>query len=149
MILPFELSHLDAAIVQLLFESLTEQEIVPELGLHDLASVRHHLIALIESGYVQGEIYTGAHAGRTARPRCLTIKGYTLLSRMNAERGVSYRAGPRLFQRGAWRMGTMKDKRLILKTRPTIPFGTHAWVLSTAAARSPAWSGRRFLKQEI
>jgi hypothetical protein len=93
MVLPFDLSHLDAAIVQLLFESLTEQEIMPELGTYDLASVRHHLIALMESGYVQGEISTGQHEERTTRPRCLTIKGYTLLSRMNAERGASHGSG--------------------------------------------------------
>lgn len=103
MVLPFELSHLDPSIVQLLFESLTEEEIMPELGTYDLATVRNHLIALIELGYVQGEISATSHTERTARPRCLTIKGYTLLSRMNAEQGGSRREPLLLFRRPALR----------------------------------------------
>lgn len=91
MVLPFDLSHLDPTIVQLLFESLTEHEIMPELGIYDLAAIRTHVIALIESGYVQGELSATSQMERTAHPRCLTIKGYTLLSHMHAEQGSTRR----------------------------------------------------------
>jgi len=107
MVLPFELTHLDQSIVRLLFESLTEEEIMPELGSYDLATVRNHLIALIELGYVQGEIFAASHVERTARPRCLTIKGYTLFSRMNAEQGKIKGQTPLLFRRSAARGWTV------------------------------------------
>lgn len=106
MVLPTELAHLESTVVHLLFESLTERELISELGSYDALLLRRHLLTLMEHGYIIGD-----HAGgdpRTTRPRCLTIKGYTLLSALNKERRqeVAMRLANRWSSGGARMTGT-------------------------------------------
>jgi hypothetical protein len=106
MVLPFEISQLDAVVVHLIFESLTEREFLPELGAYECEVLRNHIAVLIEHGYVMGAISATCSDMKNVRARSLTIRGYTLLSTMNAERRA-HSAAPlplRYYTRG-WAMG--------------------------------------------
>ena len=107
MVLPFEISQLDATVVHLLFESLTEREFLPELAAYDCEILRNHIAVLIEHGYLLGAVSTTCSDTKNVRARSLTIRGYTLLSAMNAERRAEQRSSPlppRYYSHG-WAMG--------------------------------------------
>ena len=108
MVLPPELAHLDPAIVQLLFETLTEQGAFLEHGSYDATTLRHHIITLTEHGYVLSDRESAAGSPQLHSPRCLTIKGYILLSMLNQEqsRGGSLRIVERWHDGGHRMTGT-------------------------------------------